>query len=201
MINELDLIVCEHLVWLHYFHTEWSGPWCRCGHHNMKLWLSGFISFVLCLFCWVFWRRLIHQHQQSHYGKSVNVSMELHCSALGLMTISLRRLSISNEVANHPIRQNQCREPSDNRMGTQQVPGREAGDAAAGEHVSSFSSSASCPLLLLLAAPACWPPCPCTLFNLPRKDAHWLWRLLFDEIFISSHEGGVWSVCSTTVHL
>lgn len=36
---------------------------------------------------------------------------QLHYSALGLMSVSLRRLSISNEVANHPIRQNQHCEP------------------------------------------------------------------------------------------
>lgn len=45
----------------------------------------------------------------------------LHYSALGLMSISLQWLSISNEVANHLIRQNQHCEPVERRMGPQQA--------------------------------------------------------------------------------
>lgn len=57
-------------------------------------------------------KRRAGQHQHSHYGEAENVSApRLHYSALGLMSLSLRRISISNEVANHPIRQYQHCEP------------------------------------------------------------------------------------------
>lgn len=105
------------------------------------------------------------------------------------MSITLWRLSISNEVANCPIRQNQQCEPTERRMGPQQAlqaVGMLLLLSASSLHfiLSSFPPFFTLPPFFL---PSTWP---CVLLNLLRKCAVWLWRLSCDEIFKSSNKMG-----------
>lgn len=127
-----------------------------------------------------------------HDGESEECQhAKLQRSALGIMSISGWWLSVGNEVANHPIRQEQQSEPVERRLGAQQSGEEEQ------KKERHFHFSALFPPCIPWAIrwwhypPSDLPLCPHIPLNLKRECAIWLWIRPYDEIFNISHRAGL----------